>query len=151
MIRKYLVAMMCCLPIASMAQQADLSIRDALKLMPDSLVPYLTLNNRLDMIDFMDAKMKAAVDNALTGETEMVYLSDDSLAIKMSEASLLTMKVVKQDTASVIVMHRTYNTKGNQHETVTQTFDSNWLPLSKPVVESTLLRRDDEIRNLPHF
>ena len=90
--------MVCCLPIASMAQQADLSIRDALKLMPDSLVPYLTVNNRLDMIDFMDAKMKAAVDNALTGETEMIYLSDDSLAIKMSEASLLTMKVVKQDT-----------------------------------------------------
>ena len=120
--------MVCCLPIASMAQQADLSIRDALKLMPDSLVPYLTVNNRLDMIDFMD-----------------------SLAIKMSEASLLTMKVVKQDTTSVIVLHRTYYTKGNQHETVTQTFDSYWLPLSKPVVESTLLRRDDEIRNLPHF
>lgn len=143
--------MVCCLPIASMAQQADLSIRDALKLMPDSLVPYLTVNNRLDMIDFMDAKMKAAVDNALTGETEMIYLSDDSLAIKMSEASLLTMKVVNQDTTSVIVLHRTYYTKGNQHETVTQTFDSYWLPLSKPVVESTLLRRDDEIRNLPHF
>ena len=104
--------MVCCLPIASMAQQADLSIRDALKLMPDSLVPYLTVNNRLDMIDFMDAKMKAAVDNALTGETEMIYLSDDSLAIKMSEASLLTMKVVKQDTTSVIVLHRTYYTKG---------------------------------------
>ena len=29
------------------------------KEMPDSLFPYLTHNSRLDMLDFMEAKMKA--------------------------------------------------------------------------------------------
>ena len=37
------------------------------KAMPDSLMPYLTKNNRLDMIDFMEANMKAEITNQLEG------------------------------------------------------------------------------------
>ena len=96
-------------------------------------------------------KIPQCIIKACKEELEDGEEYDDSLAIKMSEASLLTMKVVKQDTTSVIVLHRTYYTKGNQHATVTQTFDSYWHPLSKPVVVSTLLKRDDEVKNLPHF
>ena len=103
------------------------------------------------MIDFMDAKMKAVVTNSLGGETEMVFLSDDSLAVKMNESSLLSMKTMQVDTAMIVVLHRTYYTKRNQYEMVSQTFNSYWLPLSKPVIESTLLKRDDDLRNLPRF
>ena len=77
--KKFLLAVTFFLPTFCMAQQSDLSVRDALKLMPDSLVPYLSLNNRLDMVDFMDAKMRAAVDNSLGGESEMTFLSDELL------------------------------------------------------------------------
>lgn len=149
--KKFLLAVTFFLPTFCMAQQSDLSVRDALKLMPDSLVPYLSLNNRLDMVDFMDAKMRAAVDNSLGGESEMTFLSDDSLAIMLNETSMLSMKVVAKDTSLVIVLHRRYQTKRNQYELVTQTFDSYWHPFSKPVVVSTLLKRDDEVKNLPHF
>ena len=103
------------------------------------------------MIDFMDAKMKAVVTNSLGGETEMVFLSDDSLAVKMNESSLFSMKTMQVDTAMIVVLHRTYYTKRNQYEMVSQTFNSYWLPLSKPVIESTLLKRDDDLRNLPRF
>ena len=75
--KKFLLTITFFLPTFCMAQHSDLSVRDALKLMPDSLVPYLSLNNRLDMVDFMDAKMRAAVDNSLGGESEMTFLSDD--------------------------------------------------------------------------
>ncbi|MBR6998224.1 MAG: DUF3256 family protein, partial [Prevotella sp.] len=40
---------------------------DLFKAMPDSLMPYLTKNNRLDMIDFMEANMKAEITNQLEG------------------------------------------------------------------------------------
>ena len=57
------------------------NVREVFKSMPDSLAPYLTTNNRLDMIDFMDAKMKSVVTNLLEGETEMLALTDDSLSV----------------------------------------------------------------------
>jgi len=61
------------------------------KTMPDSLLPYLTRNNRLDMIDFIDSGMKAEVTNALDGKSEMTSLAPDSLTIRLSEASALVM------------------------------------------------------------
>ena len=47
--------------IVGQASAQDLKIRDVFKQMPDSLMPYLTGNNRLDFIDFMDSNMKASV------------------------------------------------------------------------------------------
>ena len=59
-------------------------IRDIFKQMPDSLVPYLSQNDRLDFIDFMDSNMKAEVTNMLGGKSEMIALADDSLSIRMN-------------------------------------------------------------------
>ena len=127
------------------------NVRELFKTMPDSLAPYLTVNNRLDMMDFVDAGMKAIVTNQLGGDTEMTFLSDDSLSVKMNSAFLLDLKIQKQDTTTVVCLKRTYLTQKGQYERVSQTFTSYWRPLSKPVVESTLSKRDDELMTLPHF
>ena len=126
------------------------NVRELFKTMPDSLAPYLTVNNRLDMMDFVDAGMKAIVTNQLGGDTEMTFLSDDSLSVKMNSAFLLDLKIQKQDTTTVVCLKRTYLTQKGQYEVVSQTFTSYWRPLSKPVVESTLSKRDDELMTLPH-
>ncbi len=127
------------------------NVRELFKTMPDSLAPYLTVNNRLDMMDFVDAGMKAIVTNQLGGDMEMTFLSDDSLSVKMNSAFLLDLKIQKQDTTTVVCLKRTYLTQKGQYEVVSQTFTSYWRPLSKPVVESTLSKRDDELMTLPHF
>lgn len=127
------------------------NVRELFKTMPDSLAPYLSVNNRLDMMDFVDAGMKAIVTNQLGGDTEMTFLSDDSLSVKMNSAFLLDLKIQKQDTTTVVCLKRTYLTQKGQYEVVSQTFTSYWRPLSKPVVESTLSKRDDELMTLPHF
>lgn len=127
------------------------NVRELFKTMPDSLAPYLTVNNRLDMMDFVDAGMKAIVTNQLGGDTEMTFLSDDSLSVKMNSAFLLDLKIQKQDTTTVVCLKRTYLTQKGQYEPLSQTFTSYWRPLSKPVVESTLSKRDDELMTLPHF
>ena len=127
------------------------NVRELFKTMPDSLAPYLTVNNRLDMMDFVDAGMKAIVTNQLGGDTEMTFLSDDSLSVKMNSAFLLDLKIQKQDTTTVVCLKRTYLTQKGQYEVVSQTFTSYWRPLSKPIVESTLSKRDDELMALPHF
>ena len=135
------------------------TISEVFKAMPDSLTPYLTTNNRLDLLDFMEAKMKAVVNNELGGETEMTFLSDDSLCVKMNDALTFELKLEKSvsntqsqvldsaDSADsiVICLKKTYKTSGHQKEVITQRFSSSWCPVSKPSVTSTLLRRDDEV------
>ena len=51
-------------------------MRDVFKQMPDSLIPYLSSNNRLDFIDFIDSKMDAEVANSLGGKSRMQKLTD---------------------------------------------------------------------------
>jgi len=121
--------------------------RDYFKQMPDSLMPYLTTNNRLDMIDFMEAGMKSVVTNRLDGETEMLYLSDDSLSVKMSKALLVEMYTEKKDTSTVILFKRTLQISGDRSETVLTRYDgSSWQELSSTVLANSLQRRDDEIK-----
>lgn len=68
--------------------------RDVFREMPDSIVPYLTENNRLDMLDFMDSHMKAVVQNRFDGHSEMLSLTDDSVTLKLSEALRMTICLV---------------------------------------------------------
>ena len=60
--KKYLVAALCALSIGQVCAQ-DLKMRDVFNHMPDSLMPYLSHNNRLDFIDFIDSNMKSEVRN----------------------------------------------------------------------------------------
>lgn len=127
------------------------NIREVFRAMPDSIMPYLTKNAKLDMMDFMDANMKAAVNNELGGESRMLFLSDDSLAIKMSNALMLELSLEKADTNMVIVMKRTYQIKECHEEVLINRFSSSWRPISESLIRSTLLGRDDEVFSKPHF
>lgn len=127
------------------------NIREVFRAMPDSIMPYLTKNAKLDMMDFMDANMKAAVNNELGGESRMLFLSDDSLAIKMSNALMLELSLEKADTNMVIVMKRTYQIKERHEEVLINRFSSSWRPISESLIRSTLLGRDDEVFSKPHF
>ena len=78
-----------------------------LKQMPDSIVPYLSENNKLDMIDFLDSKMKAEVHNLLDGKTELLTLSERSAVLLLNEASHLSIRLLDVvepvDSASQII------------------------------------------------
>ena len=124
------------------------TVREAFKAMPDSLVPYLTANNRLDLMDFMDAKMKAVVTNLLEGQTEMTFLSDDSLSIRMSEALTIEMKTQMVDTVTVATLKRVYQTREGERQAVLTRYDARtWQELSPAtVIESTLTKFDEKVK-----
>lgn len=73
--------------------EAQQKIRDVFLQMPDSLLPYLTSNNRLDFLDFMDSKMKAGVQNSLGGKSEMLTLTDDLLVLQVSRSLHMEMRL----------------------------------------------------------
>ena len=129
--------------LGNYAQEA-MTISKLFQQMPDSLMPYLTKNNRLDMVDFMEAGMKAEVDNMLEGHSEMVYLSSDSLCINMSPALQVTMKLIKSD-SHYISVQKIYQKDNCQTEKTVSVYSSDWQLLKSSVLTSALLRRDEEV------
>ena len=86
----FVLMLMMALPLSASAHSLDskpASIRSVFSEMPDSLLPYLTRNNRLDMLDFMESNMKAEVRNRFDGLSEMTSLKANSLHIQLNDAS----------------------------------------------------------------
>lgn len=121
-----------------------LSIVECFKNMPDSVMPYLTHNNKLDMIDFLDAKMEAKVENRLHGTSEMTSLSKDTISLKMSDALRVDLFLVEKD-STLICMKKTYIQKGRQTDVVMSYYSTDWSPLYSVTREENLLLRDDEV------
>lgn len=110
-------------------------LRRCFKTIPDSLLPTLSQNNRLDMLDFMDSKMKAEVDNLLGGKSEMTLLTADSITVQVSGAlkvSLLMLTPTEpiDSCKHVIAMVRTYGTNDSQLESTLTYYSPGWQRLS---------------------
>ena len=87
---------------------AQISMSDALKIMPSSMVPYLTENNRLDCIDFYEAGMKAEVRNALDGKSELLQLTDHYATFRLNEAVEMELALLNANDRQLICMISTY-------------------------------------------
>ena len=135
--RRWLLAIMVAMMIGQ-ASAEDLMIRDVFKQMPDSLMPYLSQNNRLDFIDFMDSNMKAEVSNMTGGTSEMTALTGDSLSIRMSEALRVDMMLLNLDEPvdsirQVIVFVETFLADSIYGESVCKTFTVDWKPVTRDI------------------
>lgn len=118
--------------------------------MPDSLLPSLSANTRLDMVDFMEAGMRAEVKNLLEGDSEMTLLTADSLSIRMSsvlqiDMELLSVEEPVDSSCQVIRVVRTYRINENQAASVVDMYSAAWRHLSSQPLSSSLLRRFDEV------
>lgn len=125
-------------------------IADVFKSMPDSLMPYLSANSRLDMIDFMEAGMRAEVTNLLQGDSEMTLLTADSLSIRMSEVLTIDLQLAGvaepvDSSMFVVRMVRTYTINEHQTESIVDIYSTVWRHLSSERIVSSLLRRDEDI------
>ena len=110
---------------------AQIKISDLFREMPDSLLPVLSENNRLDMIDFMASGMKAEVSNRLGGRSEMTMLTDDSLRVKVSDALTVTLLLITpldstENGNKVICFIRTYGTDESMLQSVTSFYTIQW-------------------------
>lgn len=90
------IAMILVAVLASIGANAQkkVEMRDVLKQMPDTVISYLSTNNKLDMIDFIDSHMKANVTNAFDGTTTLDTLTNDYLKISLTPASTLEMRLL---------------------------------------------------------
>ena len=149
--------------VSQTGRAEGLKMRDVFKQMPDTLLPYLSENNRLDFIDFIDSQMKAEVRNLLGGTSEMTELTDSTLSIHMSQALQVEMLLLKtaesSETASeVICLIETFGIDSLSLESTVRFYTPTWQLLKEPPLLSvsdqntlsmkkvqTILKRDDEI------
>ena len=107
---------------------AQTTMSEALKSMPDSLMPYLTHNNRLDCIDFREANMKAEVRNVFEGKSELLQLTSNYALFRLSEASSVELCLLDADGQQLICMIQTYGT--DLRESVISFYTTSWQQLS---------------------
>ena len=96
--------------------------------MPDSVMPLLTKNSRLDFVDFLDCGMEAVVTNRLDGKSQMKVLAEDYLSMSYTGVSDVEMKLLPVgDTADVLCMVTTMKTA--VRDSRVEFFDKAWRPL----------------------
>ena len=127
--------------ILPMQAQADstvstgIKMRDAFISMPDSLLPTLSHNSRLDLIDFFESGMSAEVENLLEGKACLTALAADSLSLRMSGALTVDMRVMPiqgepvDSCRYVLCMIEHFGTAPTEQETQVSLFSAVWRKL----------------------
>lgn len=82
------------LGLLTLQMSAQVSIKEVLKSMPNSITPLLEKNTKLNFIDYIDAGQKAVEKNRLGGKSELMKLTDTRALIQMTEVSTMDIKLL---------------------------------------------------------
>ena len=96
--------------VVSLALSASAkSLRDMWIAMPDSLVPTLDANMRLEMVELHDMQVKAEVKSLLDSDCVLDTLTSDYLQVATSKAAFVQMKMLPQVGGdSILCMVKTF-------------------------------------------
>lgn len=110
-------------------------IRDVFVQMPDTMIAYLSENNKLDLIDFIDSEMKAEVENGLEGNTVLEILTPDYLLLRLTPVSMAEMRLLPSNPSAenadgeVLCMVRTYG--DSVKESTIEFYTTQWKPVER--------------------
>ena len=122
--RNILALILVALSITTQARE----IRSVWKSMPDSLVLAIDKVRRLEMLDLVDYKVKAEVDNRLGSHSVMDTITSNYLHIMVSKASELSMRLLPTAEGDTLVcMFYTY--KAPKPESKISFYSLDWQQL----------------------
>lgn len=86
------------------AKSAD--IRTLFVEMPDSIMPLLTKNNKLDCLDYLDIDMPSNVTNRFGGNSQLKFVKEDMLSVQMTSVSDVDLKLLydKDSTLTIVLV-----------------------------------------------
>lgn len=112
----------------------NVTMREVFIAMPDSLLPYLSHNNKLDLVDFIESNMNSEITNEFDNKTQIDTLTSDYLRLWSSPASLIEMKllpyiaVIPTDSVNQILC--VVETLGEEPaESVIRFYTPRWTPI----------------------
>lgn len=131
---------------------AQVRMRDMFAKMPEEMLPFVTENNRLDCIDFIENNMQARAKNRFDENVELKKLTDNYLLFQTSEIGQLEMKLYQQtDSTAIICVVETV--LGPVADSNIRFYDQSWNPVSaydaqvrRPAVEAFFPNVPDEKR-----
>lgn len=101
------------------------SMREVWISMPDSIIPYLDKNLRMELIDFIDMKVKAEVKNKLDENTVIDVFTDNYVSIRLNGSSQMQIKLLPSKVGdSLLCMVRTFN--GPEQESEIEFYSQGW-------------------------
>lgn len=111
--------------IALSAQVSAKSLRDLWLCMPDSLMPVLDKNLRLEFVDLKDMGVKMDVRNLLGEDCSMDTLAADYMLLTVSKSSSCEMLLLpRSDGDSLLCVVRTF--LGHEKESEVRFYDQQW-------------------------
>lgn len=111
------------------ALSAQTSMREIWLSMPDSMIPYLNKNLRLEHVELLEMKVESKVRNLLGGEGKMDSLTSDYMQIHLNGAADMQLRLLpKNDSLQMICMVKTV--RAQQPESEIRFFDLNWNPIN---------------------
>lgn len=109
--------------------------------MPDSLTMYMSKSMRTELVDYVNMNVAATTKNQFGGTTKIDTLTNDYMAVSLSECSRLEMKLLPRNgKEDVICVVRTYF--ASAAESTMAFYGLDWHPvedLSMPEVNQTSL------------
>lgn len=126
--KKILLLQIACTAFSIQAS-AQMNMRDVFAQLPDSVLPYMTRNNRLDCIDFIENGIEARVKNRFDQHVVLDTLSGDFLRIQTSTSSYVEMKLVPLDGDTAICVNRTY--MGTTPDSEARLYGKDWKMLQR--------------------
>lgn len=112
--------------LAATMQLSAQTMKDIITNMPDSITPLLTKNNRLNLIDYIEAGEKAVEKNRLGGETQMTHLSQTRCVIEMTSSSTVDFKLLSSPEPSIGVITTMHNSENTVLTSYIQYFTLDW-------------------------
>ena len=140
---KLTTTLLCLLVFLLNINSQNMQMAELFKQMPDSLMPYLTTNNKLDMLDFIDAGMEAKVNNKFDGESILCELDSTYLRLKLNTSVEVEMKllsssnILNDSTKHIICLVTTYGDLIK--ESVLKLFTSKWNSIAHDITKSKLI------------
>lgn len=105
------------------------TIANVFREMPDSLLPSLTKNNRLDLLDFIASKMEADVKNRFDEHTRLPMMNDKYLKLEISPSSVIEMRLLPVATpidSSNVVVCMAETVGGDEGESTVEIYSRKW-------------------------
>ena len=125
--------------VTTAVQAQPIAMRDVFAAMPDSILPMVTKNNRLDCIDFIENHMEARVRNKADEYVTLEALTADYARFRTSALAVLEMKLLPvSDSTAVLCLVTTIQTgeEGTSRrleDSQIRFLASDWSPLPTPV------------------
>ena len=118
------IIILVCLFVFCTAVSAQLHMRELFAQLPDSVLPLMSKNNRLDCIDFIENGMEARVKNHFGDPVVLDSLTHDYLLLHTSESGYVEMRLLLKASDTLLCVNRTY--LGSVADSEVRVYDTLW-------------------------